>query len=145
MVVEAIKFELPQGFDAPCADISYQWISEANGRLLVLMHFSRAVGNSDFDLELTFREPDALQWEEESFGLIDLPQDIPRLSVGWAYPALIIKDSEWANRYAAMLCCSEEELRNRNTKHYAFLSMNDFLHVLSKNPPVIRVVKAENI
>lgn len=108
------------------------------------MHFSRAVGNSDYDLELTFRKPYALQWEDESFGLIDLPCEIPRLSSGWAYPVLILKGSEWADRYAAERYLGEE-FKSHDVKHYAFISMNDFLYVLSKNPPVIRLVKAENI
>jgi hypothetical protein len=138
------KFQLPEPFNAPCADISYQWVSEKDGYLVVLMHFSRVVGNGRNDLELIFAYPLALQWERASYGLIELPQDLPRIASGrWAYPSLIINNSAWADRYAGRIC-TEEEFKNHGLIHYAFISMNDLLHVLSGYPPTIKLVQASD-
>jgi hypothetical protein len=91
--VKTIKWEVFEGLDMPCADISYQWISERNAKMIVLMHFSRVVGGLDKDIELTFSQPIALQWEDETYGLIELPIDrdghlkIPHLWPGQNTPA----------------------------------------------------------
>jgi hypothetical protein len=91
------KFEISELLNFPCADISYHYVSKENAELIVLMHFSRVLGGCKSDLELTFKSPLALQWEEETYGLIDLPDNLPRCTSqsfeSWAYPTMIISGS----------------------------------------------------
>ena len=68
--MEQARKWLPQPeIDFPCADVSYRWASEKGAALIAVMHFSRVVDGFSRDLEITFRNPLAIQWEEESFGL----------------------------------------------------------------------------
>lgn len=142
-----IKWEIFKDLDVPCADISYKWVSERNARLIVIMHFSRVIGGCAKDLELTFENPIALKWEDESFGLIDLPEVLPKCSsekfVGWTYPTLIVSNSEWADLYAARTH-TEEEYKSHKVTHFVFISMNDLLHVLSDEKPSARLIEAED-
>jgi hypothetical protein len=111
------------------------------------MHFSRVFGGCDKDLELTFSDPIALQWGEESYGIIDLPDILPKCSkegfTNWVYPTLIIADSKWANWYAEIMH-TEEEFQNHKVTHFAFISMNDLLHVLSEIKPKAKLIEAKN-
>jgi len=110
------------------------------------MHFSRVIGGFDKDLELTFTSPMAVQWEDEIFGLIDLPE-LPACAAtefkSYTYPTLIVPDSKWADLYAARTHTAEE-YKSHKVAHYAFVSMNDLLHVLSQENPSVRVVEARN-
>jgi hypothetical protein len=115
--------------------------------LIVTMYFSRVIDGCDKDLELTFSDPLALQWEDESYGIIELPENLPMCSsegfTTWTYPTLIITNSEWANVYAARTH-TEEEFSNHKVAHFAFISMNDLLHVLSEKKPSAKLAEANN-
>ncbi|WP_233073293.1 hypothetical protein [Motilimonas eburnea] len=108
------------------------------------MHFSRVIGGCNKDLELTFSDPIALQWEDESYGIIDLPDTLPKCSAvgftGWTYPTLIVPKSKWADKYAARTH-TEEEYKNHKVTHFAFISMNDLLHVLSVEKPSAKLIE----
>ncbi|GAB1267010.1 hypothetical protein NBRC116493_02630 [Aurantivibrio infirmus] len=142
-----IKWEIYKQLEVPCADISYQWISGKNGFLEITMHFSRVIGGFKNDVCLTFDNPIAVQWEDESYGIIELPNNLPKCQneafSPWVYPTLIIPNSNWANTYAARICTAEE-YENHNVSHFAFISMNDLLHVLSNKKPSAKIVEAKN-
>ena len=86
-----------------------------------------------------------MQWEDESYDVIDLPYGLPKCSregfTRWTYPTLIIPNSEWSNSYAATNH-TEEEFREHTVKHFVFISMNDLVHVLSKEKPRFSLVDA---
>ena len=111
------------------------------------MHFSRVVGGCDKDVELTFSDPIALQWEDESYDVIELPGNLPKCAqdgfTTWTYPTLIIPDSEWANQYASRTH-TEEEFKNHKVTHFAFISMNDILNVLSEKKPSAKLIEVTN-
>jgi len=111
------------------------------------MHFSRVVGGCKKDLELTFSDPIALQWEDESYDVIELPDALPKCTnegfTNWTYPTLIIPDSPWANSYAAR-SHTEVEYKNHKVTHFAFISMNDLLHVLSEKKPSAKLIEVSN-
>ena len=140
-----IKWEVFKELDFPCSDISYKWESERNARLIVIMHFSRVIGGCPKDLELIFENPIALKWEDESYGLIDLPETPPKCSsekfMSWTYPTLIVSDSQWADLYAARTH-TEEEYKNHRVSHFVFISMNDLLHVLTDEKPSARLIES---
>ena len=139
--------EIIKNLDVPCADISYQWISENGARLIVTMHFSRVIGGFKKDLELTFSDPIALQWEDESYDIIELPDNLPMCTneafTNWTYPILIIPNSQWADTYAAR-SHTEDEYKNHKVTHFAFISMNDLLHVLTEKKPIAKLIEASN-
>lgn len=139
-----IKWDAFRDIDAPCADISYKWWAEEEARLTVVMHFSGVIGGYPADLELTFRYLLALQWEQESFDFIDLPEPLPKCASSgfsnWTYPMLIVKNSEWAELYANRKYSSEDPRINDIT-HYAFISLCDILHVLSEDVPSARFLE----
>lgn len=137
------KFIVDSVIDYPSADISFNWRSSANGTLKLRMHFSRVVDGAARDLELIFKEPIAVQWEAESFGLIDSLEEIPKCGSTkfsyWSYPILMIENSKWADKYASNLY-SVEKWETHNVVHYFFISMNDLVHVLSAKPPTSKWV-----
>ena len=144
----ANKFEISELLNFPCADISYQYLSQKDARLIVLMHFSRVLDGCKSDLEITFKSPLALQWEEESYGLIDLPDSLPRCtSKGfetWTYPIMIISGSKWASSYADTIY-SDGDPQALNVTHFAFVAMNDLLHVISEEKPLSRLVESTDV
>ena len=111
----------------------------------IRMHFSRVVGVPNEDLALTFTTPLALQWEEEFFGFIELPENLPKCSGSefnhWVYPTLVIENSAWAERYANRIF-TEAELETKGLTHFVFIAMNDLLHVLSVVEPTARFVES---
>jgi hypothetical protein len=145
--MQALKWQLLEILDVPCADISYQWVSEQDAYFVIVMHFSKVKDGSTQDLEITFGRPIAVQWEEESYGLIELPDNLPQCSriefSNFTYPTLIVTDSRWANLYASR-SYSEEEYKNHNVRHFVFISMNDILHVLSNEEPKYKFIPAKN-
>jgi hypothetical protein len=134
----AVKWTPQPEIDFPCADISINWTSERGAVLRVLMHFSRVVDGFSKDLELIFRTPYAFQWEDESFGLIDVPAPLPRCDrerfSGWAYPTLIIEGSPWREIYINRRFSADDPDRAR-VVHYYLVSMNDLAHVLAIGEP----------
>ncbi len=144
---KTIKYEIIEDLDFPCADISYEWRSEKNAKLVVLMHFSRVISGYKSDIEITFKNPWALKWEEESFGLIDIPEPLPRCSnnnfSGWTHPTLIVKDSKWAEKYSNRMYAAGDP-KAKDVTHYVFVAMNDLLHVLSEQKPLVKLVLANN-
>ena len=82
-----------------------------------------------------------------SYDLIELPDGLPRCSsesfTNWTYPTLIIPDSQWASSYAARMH-TEDEYKKHKVTHFAFLSMNDLLHVLSEKKPSAKLFEASN-
>lgn len=138
-----MKWQIFKEIDVPCAEISYQWVLKNSRFLVITMHFSRVIGGYTQDLELVFSDPIALKWEDESYDVIQLPTDLPKCSQDgftvWTYPTLIIPDSDWADLYAAATH-TEAEYKNHQIKHFAFLSMNDLVHVLSKTEPSSRLI-----
>jgi hypothetical protein len=143
----AIKWEIAEDLDVPCADISYQWNSEAKALLVVTMHFSRVINGYGKDLELIFERPLALNWEDESYSLIGLPNNLPKCSSkqfnGWTYPTLIVTGSKWADLYAARTH-TEEKFKTHGVTHFAFIAMNDLLHILSEKKPSTRFIGAKD-
>ena len=99
---------------------------------------------SDEDLQLTFSKPIAVQWEDEIYGLIDLPIHLPKCDRqdfnNWAYPTLVVSDSNWAARYAQNMF-SEVELESKSVIHFVFIAMNDLLHVLSETKPTTKLIE----
>ena len=80
--------------DFGCADISYEWKSRRDAALVVVMHFSRIVGEFGHDLELSFKQALAVRWEEEHLGLIETPATLPNCSDSrFVHPTLIIENS----------------------------------------------------
>ena len=135
----ARKFILDSEIDWPSADISYTWKSRAGASLVVILHFSRVVDRPERDLKLDFGRPLALSWEDECFAFIPTPAGLPMCTLErfrhWAYPTLVVEGSAWADRYAANIYPADE-FEHHPVRHYLLLSMNDTLHILSKQPPV---------
>lgn len=127
-----------------CADISYQWASRPKAELIVRMHFSRVRGGWPKDMEIVFPHPLALMWESESYGLIEIPGELPRLKtarfVDWVFPTIIVENSRWAERYAARKFAADDPLASR-VRHYYLSSLNDLLHVLNQGVPETRWVE----
>lgn len=134
----AIKWMPASEIDAPCADISFFWASEKGARLVVMMHFSRVVGGFSKDLKLIFGRTLAMNWEEESYGLIEAPKVLPECSGagfrGFSHPTLIVEHSSWAEKYAANKY-SDGDPEAQNVKHYFLISLNDLVHVLAESTP----------
>ena len=109
----------------------------------MVMHFSRVIEGFKNDLQITFSDPVALQWEDESYGLIDLSENPPKCGKYgfemWTFPTLIIDNSTWANEYAVMTHTADE-YKNHKLTHFAFVSMNDLLHVLSEHRPRAKLI-----
>lgn len=141
----AVKWMPMPELDTPCADISFKWESKKGAVLVVVMHYSRVRHGLGKDLEITFRDALAVRWEEESWGLIDSPQDLPTCSrenfAEWTHPMLIIKDSSWVELYANRRY-SEGAPDAANITHYFLVSMNDLLHVLGNPNPEVRWVES---
>jgi hypothetical protein len=135
-------FPVP-ALDAACADISFIRASGKSAALIVRMHFSRVVDGYEKDLELVFREPLAMKWEEESFGIIDSPQDLPKCAAArfnsWTHPTLVIENSDWADEYAARKYAKDDP-RAKSVAHYFLVSMNDLVHILAEAKPDARWV-----
>jgi hypothetical protein len=133
------------GVDFPAADVSVVWHSHKWAVLTLVMHFSRIVEGPDQDLEVMFGSPLAFQWEEESYGLIGLPEDLPKCSAPrwktYTVPILQVDGSPWADLYASRVF-TETERETKQVLHYAFISLNDLVHVLSIERPTLRWVKS---
>jgi hypothetical protein len=134
---------LPQpGIEVACADISFTWVSEAGAKLVILMHFSRVIEGLDRDLELTFDRPLAFQWEDESYGLIETPGDLPKCAAekfkSWTHPTLRIEGSRWRETYANRKYASTDI---DHLVHFFLVSMNDLVHVLAENEPSSRWIE----
>ena len=142
---ERVTKWMPQPeIDFPCTDISYDWKSEKDATLVVVMHFSRVIDGFAQDLQLTFSRVLAVQWEEESFGLIHSASSLPTCRFrGWTHPTLIVEGSEWASRYAANRYAADDA-RTVGITHYFLVSLNDLLHVLSEVEPRTRWVTPVN-
>lgn len=137
--VRYLDAEIPS---MPCADISYAWTSTLD----ISMYFSRVIGGFESDLNITFEYPLALQWEQESCGLIEFPSPVPKCEHlnfrDWSYPAIIFQNSPWADRYAAHLM-TDKEFKVHNIQHFIFVSMNDLLHVLAMENPRVTVIQEQ--
>jgi len=144
----ALKWEISRELGAPCADISYCWLSSLGANLIVTMHFSRIVGGFKNDVEIIFKEPRGLyyNWQDQSYGLFELPQELPKFSAGsfagWTYPSIKILGSKWADLYAARTH-TELDFRQHNVTHFVFIALNGLLHVLSQQAPLITEKAAE--
>ena len=123
---------------AGCADISFAWQSAKGASLVVLMHFSRVVDGHEMDLRLAFDSPCALQWEEESFGLIPIASELPRCTsekfAKWTFPTLLVEDSDWAEKYGARRFAVDDPA-TKELRHYVMVSLNDIIHVLAFTAP----------
>ena len=135
---ERVTKWMPQPeIDFSCADISYEWRSRKDATLVVVMHFSRVLDGFAQDLQLTFSRVLAVQWEEESSGLIHSQSSLPTCTFrGWTHPTLIVEGSEWASRYAANRHAADDA----RVTHYLLVSLNDLLHVLAEVEPRTRWV-----
>jgi hypothetical protein len=126
--------------DFVCADISFSWASERNATLTVVMHFSRVADGFDKDLEIVFRNLLAIKWEDESFGLVECPDSLPRCGFkSWTHPTLIIEESRWRQTYVDRRYAAEDPDSSTVT-HYFLASLNDLLHVLAIGAPQTRWV-----
>jgi hypothetical protein len=137
------KFDGDSSVDFPAADISVVWLSQRGAELKLTMHFSRMVDGPEQDLEVVFDNPLAFQWEDEIYGLIALPTELPHCLAPqwhrWVFPILTIDNSIWADRYAQRTF-TVEEYEHKRVTHYAFIALNDLVHVLSIKPPTLRWV-----
>lgn len=124
--------------DRACADISFHWSSERHAALTVVMHFSRVVDGLSKDLEINFGRPLAVAWEDESFGLIESPDLLPKCShekfKRSTHPTLVIRQSRWRDSYADRKYAADGPKAALVT-HYFLVSMNDLLHVLTEAQP----------
>lgn len=140
-MVEARK----AGVDFPATDISVSRHGGARANLSIILHFSRMVDGPTEDLEVVFNQPLAFQWEEESYGLIELPVDLPKcLPHCWStyrQPMIQTICSLWAALYAGRVL-TDSDVGVKQVMHFAFVSLNDLFHVLSINRPVLRWVTA---
>lgn len=131
--------------DRPCAEISFGWRSKQSATFTALLHFSRVAGGLQQDLEISFSRPLAVSWEDESWGLIETPQDLPVCAhiefTRWTHPLLLIEGSGWRELYANRRYTANDQDK---LKHYFLVSMNDLLHVLSESEPVFKWVRASD-
>jgi hypothetical protein len=127
--VVAVRWEPVTGVDWPCADILFAY--SPPDALHVRMRFSNVVGVREADLVLEFSGAIAAQWESESFGLISLPDLLPKCRSPrwdtWTFPLLRIDNSEWLATYHARNPFGAE-----GRCHYVIVTMNDLLHVLAR-------------
>lgn len=143
---EASKWEIVDGLEVPCADISFNWPSGPNAQLEVLMHFSRVEGGINSDVRLIFANAMHMAWEDESLGLLDLPDKLPYCLDNefsdWVFPTLIIKDSPLAAKYANKAFDTDDP-RHAQVRHFLLVSMNDLIHVVSADLPVIELTQTD--
>jgi hypothetical protein len=132
---------LPQPeIDFACADISYRWESGKGAVLVAVLHFSWVIDGFAKDLEITFRNPLAVHCEDESFGISEAPEELPKCSgkfSQWTHPTLIIENSRWAGRYADRKY-SEHDPRAVTITHFFLISMNELLQVINEGEPETR-------
>ncbi|MEP1150344.1 MAG: hypothetical protein ABJH08_01340 [Balneola sp.] len=140
-----MKFRLTKNLETPCADISFKWLSGRKSSLIIRLHFSRVKDGFDKDIKLVFTQPISVVWEDESFQIFELPENLPRCESdnfkNWTYPSLVLHESKWVDLYAARML-DDESFKNHELKHFVFLSMNDLLHVLSYENPKIEILNA---
>lgn len=138
-----MKFRLTKNLETPCADISFKWLSSKKSSLAITLHFSRVLDGFDKDIKLVFSQPISVVWEDESFQIFELPENLPRCDSdnfkNWTYPSLVLPESKWANLYAARML-DAEDFKHHALKHFVFFSMNDLLHVLSYEDPTIEIL-----
>ena len=135
---QCLKWEPVTGVDRACADISFFY--DAPHVVVVRVQYSRAMGDHEFDLQLTFRGAIAVRWEEESFGLNPLPEDLPKTSDGqWTFPLLRIAGSKWLREHT-----DRHPVAAASRQHYAMVSMIDLLQVLAMPDPKAEWVRAEH-
>ena len=141
MMEQAKKWMPKPEIDSPCADISFARASQNDATLVVVMHFSRVVDGIATDLEIVFENSLAVSWEEESFGLIESPKDLPKCAATnfriWTHPTLIVEHSKWAEQYRARRY-AENDPASQTVVHYFLVSMNDLIHVLADSEPRAR-------
>lgn len=140
-MMRAIKWMPERELTYPCADISYYWESRKDAEFIVILHFSRMVDGLKKDLEINFGSPMAVSWEDESYGLIEVPNGIPTTENGFNYshPTLIVEGSEWAKKYADNKYSTGDPEAD-DVVHYLLVSLNDILHVLSEIKPLTKWV-----
>ncbi|MGH1360600.1 MAG: hypothetical protein ACRBC3_17710 [Burkholderiaceae bacterium] len=142
-MTEANQWEIIEGLNAPCADISYEWQSQEDAQLVVTLHFSRVPEGFASDVRLTFPNAMTLLWEDESLGLIPIPDQLPLCSSpsfhDWVFPTLILQNSELATRYADKTF-EKDDPRWSDVEHFVMVSMNDLVHVVSLGRPEIIVL-----
>lgn len=144
-MTEANQWEIVKGLDAPCADISYEWQSQEDAQLAVTMHFSRVPEGFESDVRLVFPNAMTLIWEDESLGLIPVPEQLPLCSTpafnDWIYPTLIVKESDLGIRYADKTF-EKDDPRWSDVEHFVMVSMNDLVHVVSLGRPEVSLLTA---
>jgi hypothetical protein len=143
----ARKYIADPAINFPAADISFEQLSRRGALLKLRLYFSRVIDGPDHDLELVFSQPLAFQWEGEHLGLIGLPGDLPKCDAPffarWTYPILAIDESPWADKYARRIFTAEE-FKVKVVSHFAFISMNDLVHVLSVEQPKAQWVQSSD-
>ena len=140
---EASKWEIIDGLEKPCADLSFDWQSGPNAQLVVHMHFSRVLGGMPDDVRLIFDQAMHMNWEDESLGLVALPDQLPYCRDAdfsdWVYPTLLLNDSELAGKYARK-AFDEDDPRSSQVRHFVLVSMNDIVHVISVGAPTMEIL-----
>lgn len=135
---KAIKYPLPDEFDQGCASLFFEYSQENEYELSVVMNFSDMRGGTNRNLELKFRQIEAIRYEKEGSGLSQVPPAphcTNKYFADFVYPALIIENSEWVKQY--------EDYTN-DPVHYLFLSLEDVVHVLSSSQPKITAIATES-
>jgi hypothetical protein len=122
------RWSVVTGIDWPAADVCFTY--EAPFVTIARMRFSNVVGGSTQDLTVRFPGVIALRHESESFGLIPLPDSLPRFGAGrwsgYTYPLLKVRNSRWLAEHHAR---NPVEAADRH--HFVLVSMNDLLHILA--------------
>lgn len=129
----AVLWEPTGSIDAPCADLGFAYAPPDT--IEVRMRFSNVIDGHANDLLLKFSGAIAAQWETESFGLIPLPESLPKCLAKrwdtWTFPLLQIEHSRWLATYD-----TRHPIAAEGRVHFALVTMNDLLHVLAR-PTVV--------
>ena len=134
---QAIKYKISEEFNQGCAAISFNYSSENDDELSILMYFADMIGGTKYNLEIKFNSIVAIQYEKEMPGLLSIP-DAPHCSkkyfTEFIHPILMIKDSEWVRKYENYVS---------SLTHYVFISMNDIVHVLTEEKPEMKHILSD--
>lgn len=123
-----VPWEPLPGLIAPCGSVSFSY--ESPDRLRARLAFSEVIGGVPHDLLLLFSGVIAARFESESFGIVPLPNHLPKFSTpqwsNWTFPLLHVSSSSWLEEHV-----SHNPAAAERRVHFALISMNDLLHILA--------------
>ena len=110
------KLEVVTDIESSFGSISVTYAGES---LTAILHGSRS-------LSLHFTGVVAMRFELECPGLDPLPEALPVLHSGEAFPVLVVEHSRWLKQYAPIY---------KGRRHFALVSSDDLLQLIA-NPQV---------